>query len=338
MAETSWPTAGHNDRAVTDTEYELLVGQYAGEGVIGNPGQATTIYAAGGLEVGVRANMTVLLRGHAWLSGALAYTLPVPANTSGTDRWDLVVVGLDRATWNMSCYIKPGAGGGTAGLQRDQGSTGKWEVPLARILNRTGATSIADADVQSLEYYVAPLPTVVNEGLRDWIPQDLGNEIIDQRGRHWVKQDGAWRPLLANDYAPPFGMRMVGSWYPWTGADIYWSGNGTGSFASFWFNAVAGHLYQASLDVKIRTGENVIDEPLEAVIRMTVGGQTVCDSGTQKIIKKRESKRLHFSAPVYGLGAGGQQAYVTAFKSYGDGQFTIPGHDFWFRVYDLGPQ
>lgn len=146
MAQDSWPSPAHNDRAVTDTEYEKIAARFSGDGVYGAPADTAVVTAGIGLSVDVRSGVYASVRGHAWTSGTATVNLPVTPNTSGQTRVDRVVLQLDRSAWTVRAIVKPGTpGGGAPALTQDVGDTGLYEVPLAAVTIKTGATTVTVA-------------------------------------------------------------------------------------------------------------------------------------------------------------------------------------------------
>lgn len=150
MAQDSWPSPAHNARAVTDVEYEQLAARFSGDGVYGSPSDAAVVTAGVGLTASVRAEAFASLRGHLWYSGTTTVSLSIAANASGSTRIDWVVLRLDRTAWTVRAVIRQGTpGAGAPALVQDQGSTGIYEIPLARvtILNGAGAVSVTRAEL-----------------------------------------------------------------------------------------------------------------------------------------------------------------------------------------------
>ncbi|MGW4250344.1 hypothetical protein [Streptomyces californicus] len=140
MAQDSWPSPAHNDRAVTDAEYEQMAARDSDDGIYGIPTDPAVVTAAAGLNINVRAGVTATVRGHAWTSGATTVTLPIAANGSGQTRLDRVVLRLDRATWTVRAVVKQGTpGSGAPSLTRASGPGGVWEVHLATATVAPGA-------------------------------------------------------------------------------------------------------------------------------------------------------------------------------------------------------
>ncbi|EDY42497.1 hypothetical protein [Streptomyces sp. SPB074] len=150
MADDSWPSQAHNNRAVTDAEYEQLAAPASPDGVVGDPTQAAVVTAATGLNISIQAGAVALVRGHAWTAGGTSLTLPVAANTSGKTRMDWVVLRLDRSDWTVRVAIRQGTpGSGLPALVQAPGPTGVYEVPLAQLTigNNAGAVGVARAEL-----------------------------------------------------------------------------------------------------------------------------------------------------------------------------------------------
>jgi hypothetical protein len=143
MAQDSWPSPSHNTRFVTDTEYERIAERFSGDGVYGDPTDTAVVAAGTGLTVTVAANLYGSVRGHAWTSGTSGDTLNISANSSGSARTDRVVLRLDRDDWTVRAVPLEGTpGSGAPALTQDDGDTGVWEIPLARVAVPNGATSV----------------------------------------------------------------------------------------------------------------------------------------------------------------------------------------------------
>jgi hypothetical protein len=143
MAQSSWPSPAHNDRAVTDVEYEKIAARFSDDGVDGKPSDPAVVTAGTGLNVTVRAGVYATLRGHAWTSGTSNVTLAVGANSSGQTRTDRVVLRLDRSDWTVRAVVKAGTpGAGAPALTQSTGDTGTYEIPLADVTVLNGAASV----------------------------------------------------------------------------------------------------------------------------------------------------------------------------------------------------
>lgn len=144
MAQDSWPSPGHNDRAVTDLEYERLAARFSDDGVYGSPQDSPVVSAGVGLKVTIRAGVYASLRGHAWTSGTDGDSLDISPNASGQARTDRVVLRLDRSDWTVRAVVKTGTpGSGAPPLTQNVGDTGHYEIPLARVSVPTGASAVS---------------------------------------------------------------------------------------------------------------------------------------------------------------------------------------------------
>lgn len=194
MAEASWPSPNHNTRNVTDGEYEKLSARFSDDGVYGDPLATAVCTAGSGLQVSVRAGVEASVRGHYWASGTVALTLAVTANTSGSTRTDLVVLRLDRSTWDVTCVVKAGTpGAGAPALQQDTGDTGLFEIRLATVTVVNNATSVT---VTRGEQYVGSRVRPCTVATRP--PNPKRGEIVYQTDTsQWVGWTGSsWRVLL----------------------------------------------------------------------------------------------------------------------------------------------
>lgn len=170
MSETSYPVAGGG--SVTDSNYEKLMAEISGSGLIGDPTVTSLMYAdSTGRQIKLKAFRQAVVRGFRWETDADGLTVPVAANTSGYPRLDLGVLRLDRADYNVRFLLKQGtpAANPVAPLaQQDAGSSGVWDIPVGtvRVASTTttqansGLPSIAAADVTPLDYFLAPPPMV----------------------------------------------------------------------------------------------------------------------------------------------------------------------------------
>lgn len=144
MAQDSWPSPGHNSRAVTDSEYERVAARFSDDGVYGDPTETAVVAAGNGLSVDIRSGVDASVRGHAWSSGTSTVTLTVAANTSGSTRTDRAILRLDRSNWTVRAVIKQGTpGSGVPTLTQQSGDTGVYEILLANITVLAGASSVS---------------------------------------------------------------------------------------------------------------------------------------------------------------------------------------------------
>lgn len=168
MAQTSWPSPAHNDRAITDVEYEKIAARFSDDGIYGTPADPAVVTPGVGLNVAIRANVYGSLRGHAWSSGTDGDTLPIAPNTSGQTRIDRVVLRLDRSAWTVRAVVKTGTpGGGVPSLSQSTGDTGTFEIPLAEASLLSGAGSVT---VTRKELWVGTRHRVCTSTTRNPVP------------------------------------------------------------------------------------------------------------------------------------------------------------------------
>ncbi|WP_051860134.1 hypothetical protein [Streptomyces anulatus] len=170
MAQASWPSPAHNNRAITDAEYEQLAARFSDDGVYGTPVDPATVTAGVGLTVVVRPNVEASVHGHCWTSGTTGETLSITANSSGQTRIDRVVLRLDRSDWTVRAVVKDGTPGSgePPPLTQDSGSTGVWEILLVGVTVLTGATSVS---VTRGELYVGTRVRPALASHRNVLPQ-----------------------------------------------------------------------------------------------------------------------------------------------------------------------
>lgn len=171
MAELSYPTSGGG--SVTDSRYEQLAGRYAPSGLLGefNAAQPLVYADSTGRQIKVRANRAAIVRGFRWETDSAGLTVAVAANASGQPRHDRVVLRLDRATWTVSLQIiqgNPSSSPYTPDYAwQETGSTGVWELRLARIYVAPNAVTIAAGDVQNQAFHLGGFNY---RGEKNWAP------------------------------------------------------------------------------------------------------------------------------------------------------------------------
>ncbi|MGC9544034.1 hypothetical protein [Streptomyces sp. UG1] len=196
MAQDSWPSPNHNSRNVTDAEYEQLAARFSDDGVWGTPADSSVVYTTSGLQVLVRAAKFASLRGHAWTSGTTDDALTIASNASGQTRTDRVVLRLERSTWDVRAVVKQGTpGSGAPALTQDTGSTGVFEIQLARVTVPDSATSVT---VTREELYVGSRVRAVDSATPNLFPQ-LGEIQFERDTGRWRGWDGSQRRTLFED-------------------------------------------------------------------------------------------------------------------------------------------
>jgi hypothetical protein len=209
VAQDSWPSPARNERAVTDIEYEKIAQRFSDDGVYGEPSDFAVVSAGTGLSVNVRADVYASVRGHAWYSGSTTDSLPIAANSSGSTRIDWVVLRLDRSTWTVRAVVRQGTpGAGAPAMVRDEGSTGVYEVPLARVTVPAGATSVT---VARAELYVGSRLRPCRSTSRPTAPRlgDVAFEIDTGRLILWT---GASWTVISSDSGVVMVNSSVSAW------------------------------------------------------------------------------------------------------------------------------
>lgn len=204
MAELSYPSPTYNSRNVTDAEYERTASMHSDSGVHGSPADSAVVTAGTGLQVLVKAGKLGNVRGFAWDSGAADTALTIAANASGATRYDLVVLRLDRTTWNVRAAIVQGTGGsGDPALTQQTTTTGKYEICIGRVAIANGASTVT---VTQQCTYVGSRVRVANDGLAPPNPstgelqfRPNTGEWRGYDGTKWVTVygDTGWLPLTA---------------------------------------------------------------------------------------------------------------------------------------------
>lgn len=208
MAEASWPSPTYNSHAVNDVEYEQLTEPAGGDGVIGSPSDSSVVYADdSGMTVRIRAGKGALVRGHRWTSGTTDFTRTITANASGLPRIDLVVLRLDRSTWNVTSVVKAGTpGAGAPSVTQDTGTTGVFEIPLATVTVPSGDTAIGASQVTRVEYYLAEPPLVCTSGTRPG--HAAGRRIYETNtSRTYISNGSSWVAVTSGAFACTSGTR-----------------------------------------------------------------------------------------------------------------------------------
>lgn len=201
MAQSSWPSPA-DSRVVSDLQYEQLVAAQYADGQLGSPSDSPLVYADGsGRQVFVRAGRFAQLRGHGWTSGSPAVTLAIGANSSGSTRIDLVVLGLDRSTWNVTVYAKAGTpGSGAPALQTDTGTTGIYEMPLAEVTVPNGASVTSAGQVKPRAWWTRA-DGYASSGTDTRPPSPVTGEVLWESGTKYVWNGSIWE-RISNPPAP----------------------------------------------------------------------------------------------------------------------------------------
>lgn len=246
MAQNSWPSPGHNARAVTDLEYEKVAARFSDDGIYGTPADTAVVSAGIGLAVTVRANVHGSVRGHAWTSGTEGDTLSISANFSGQPRIDRVVLRLDRSEWTVRAVVKEGTpGSGAPALSQSTGDTGTYEIPLAEVTILSGAGTVT---VTRRELYVGTRLRPATSTTRNPIPTlgELAYEADTGSTRQWT--GSSWRTVTEDSGVIDCGF-PVSAWES-TVASVLEVRNGIANFRCGHFRRAAGNL-SVSVDSKL---------------------------------------------------------------------------------------
>jgi hypothetical protein len=210
MAESSWP---FDNGPVDDAQYEALVGSVYPDGMIGSPADAQMCYGDNsGLSVAFRAGSEVLVRGRLWTAGDSVLTKSIDANSAGQTRYDLVVIRYDRTDYSCTAQIRKGTpGAGVPSFTQTAGSTGVWEMPIAKVQVTSGAVSIGGSDVTVMGWYaVAPGEAILcTSASRP--PHKEGRRIHEHdTGVEYVSTGSSW--LLTMEDTDWQGLTVSGGW------------------------------------------------------------------------------------------------------------------------------
>jgi hypothetical protein len=154
MVSFSYPSLDFEDGAVSEQYYERLQISSVADGLVGLPTETFAFgEGAGGLQVKITANRRALVRGFMYEAGPTDVVVPISPNTSGSTRTDLLVLRLDRSTWNVREGVRAGTPG--AGLPNPvQTDAGIWELPVAQVLVANNATNIASSAVTNRGWWI----------------------------------------------------------------------------------------------------------------------------------------------------------------------------------------
>lgn len=193
MAEESYPSPDHNDRNVTDLEYERLAARFSDDGVYGDPRDDDVVTPGTGLSVNIRPDVAASVRGHGWYSGSTTSSVPLSANLSSQPRIDWIVLRLNRADWTVKAAAVEGApGAGAPALTQQTGDAGVYEIPLAQARILGGASSVT---VERAELYVGARCRPCKSTTRNPHPR-LGEQCLETDTGRTMQWDGtSWQVL-----------------------------------------------------------------------------------------------------------------------------------------------
>lgn len=219
MSETSYPVAGGG--SVTDSNYEKLMSEISGSGLIGDPTVSSLMYAdSTGRQIKLKSFRQAVVRGFRWETDAAGLIVPVAANTSGYARLDLGVLRLNRADYSVRFLLRqgtPAANPVAPTATQDSGSTGVWDIPVGTVKVASTTTtqansslpSIAAADVTPLDYFVAPPPLVTHSAR---MPPVKPGQLVTQwdKGRTLAASGSAYH--LIGENGSPVNLAVKSGW------------------------------------------------------------------------------------------------------------------------------
>lgn len=202
MAQQSYPNAGHSGGNLTAGEYEKFVTPSDVTGLVGLPSDPKPVFADGTARaVKVRLGTQVKVRGQLAEIYSADESLAIANNGTGSTRLDLVVAGLDRTTGDVTFYAVTGSASLPAPITTDpSNTTGKYEMPLAKVAAPTGSGNLIDSQVTTLGWYLGePIylctkdtrpPHRFGRKIRE---SDTGNEYTSD-GTNWTSEvsDSGW--------------------------------------------------------------------------------------------------------------------------------------------------
>lgn len=327
--QTSWPNPA-TGRAVTDWQYSRLASPWTGiGGLLGLPSDLPLIHAPGtGRLVMVRASRLAQVYGFTWQSGNTEVPIQLAANATGATRLDLIVLGLDRATWNVAVYAKAGSATLPA-LTQDTGLTGRFEIPLAAVAVPNAAVTLAPTAVTSLAWHKAQPTFVANTSVP--LPHSPGQirYTPDQPGMGY-STGTAWRTLLDDTKA---GRGII---YAYKGGAATNLDPHTGTWMSTRSLAVPANR-SLRLDARVGVTTTTGFTAVEVFININGQAETVGDSGPANIPAGRFTS-VYASEFNYSTNSTGSPISVSGTaRLTGAGGQKVTLTDFYFTVEDRGP-
>jgi hypothetical protein len=131
-------------QSLSEAQFSDMTAALISDGVMKGVLNTLAVSAPGGMNVAVNTGQA-WVQGF-WYSNDASVTLSIAANSSGSTRFDWVVLKLDRAANSITLAIHQGtAGAGTPALTRVAGGT--WELALALVTVANGAASIVAGNI-----------------------------------------------------------------------------------------------------------------------------------------------------------------------------------------------
>jgi len=204
VAQTSWPQSTGTERTVDDDQYEVLGRAFGPSGVLQAIGDTDVVYGdSSGRHVKIRHGKNAYVIGQGWASDPTTDEIvAIAANTSGSTRYDLVVLRVTRSTWVTEVAVVAGTpGSGIPLTTHDVPTSGVWEIPLAYVIVTNGAATITAGNVINLAPLIdqsgnaiypnsnSLIRTVDQEyGLR--APVNDSGLIFESNGTNWLYAAG----------------------------------------------------------------------------------------------------------------------------------------------------
>lgn len=159
MAYESFPNVPHNNRAVSSAEYEQLAVPLGLSGLVDYNAVHPIVADSSGRHVKLIAGVKALIRGHRF-NNLTETIVTIAANGAGQPRIDLVVLRLNRATYEITPYVIQGNAAAapiapTAVRQNTLDGTGVWDIPLVEVRVANGATTIANGDITHRAWWIS---------------------------------------------------------------------------------------------------------------------------------------------------------------------------------------
>ncbi|MFG3710878.1 hypothetical protein [Micromonospora sp. NPDC047730] len=216
MASKSYPRPGYNSGSLTSVEHERLVHTSLPDGLGGHPNDPAPVIAdgTGTRVVKVRAGLVVWLRGSYWESGPTDIALPsLEANTSGSPRIDMVVLRLDRSTYEIKEHVitgTPAANPVAPALTFDTGNTGVYDFPLAEVRVNSGVTALPADTVTTRAWHLGEDGQIrCKTSTRP--PGQVGRSVFDTEVGRWLVHNGT-RWLVAADDSGDLTLPLASGW------------------------------------------------------------------------------------------------------------------------------
>lgn len=164
MAYESYPNNAHNNRAITLLEHEGIAAHPGRTGLLFYTATPPLFADSSGRQVKLRANTFALVRGTRF-NNYSETIIGIQPNTSGKTRVDLVVLRLRRQESSLGANDQytvapvviqgvPGDNPVAPSMERDSGSVGFWDMPLAEVTVINNVATVASHRVVSRAYYI----------------------------------------------------------------------------------------------------------------------------------------------------------------------------------------